>query len=123
MSPAWVSCFCRLACSAAFSLLLQLAAAWQLAAAVGRRFKRLISEFTKRPRPPPLPAGEGGNRSNFGRAPVVRPAPRAFSANEARNQGLQVMNDRFEPGVVVLNSHRCAGEHVSSAGLGLHLNP
>jgi hypothetical protein len=61
------------------------------------------------PRPTLAPAcfaAEGGNRGNFGRAPVVRPAPRAFSQGEARAQGLQVLQDKYEPGVVVLNSHR-----------------
>jgi hypothetical protein len=56
--------------------------------------------------PSPRRAAEGGNRSNFGRAPVVRPAPRPFNASEARAQGLQVLPDRYEAGVVVLNSHR-----------------
>ncbi len=60
-------------------------------------------------------AGEGSGRGNFGRAPVVRPAPRAFSASEARAQGLQVMQDRFEPGVEVLNSHRCGRSRADAA--------
>ncbi|KAI8472989.1 MAG: hypothetical protein J3K34DRAFT_519351 [Monoraphidium minutum] len=53
--------------------------------------------------------GDGGGRGNFGRALVVRPAPRAFSQAEARAQGLQVLQDKYEQGVVVLNSHRFKG--------------
>ncbi len=42
----------------------------------------------------------------FGRTGPVRPPPRPFTSSEAQGLGLTVMRDRYEPGLMVLNTHR-----------------
>lgn len=50
--------------------------------------------------------GGSGRAAPFGRGPVVRPPARPFVSGEAQALGLNVMRDRYESSVLVINTHR-----------------